>query len=86
MNGLALKIVAALLRHGLTYLGGFLVSSGWLTQDQSTQAVGAVVALAGIAWSAYEKHQGQQLATAQAKSISALHTALQGQSQPGNPE
>lgn len=80
MNGIALKILAGLARHGLTWLGGYLVSQGWLTDDQSTQAIGAVVALAGIAWSAYEKHQAQQLTTAQAKSISALHSALQGQS------
>jgi hypothetical protein len=86
VNGLVLKILAGLARHGLTMLGGYLVSAGWLTADQSTQAIGAVVALAGIAWSAYEKHQGHQLITAQAKSITALHAALQGSASQGTPQ
>lgn len=44
------------IRHILTFGGGFLASNGIITDGQVEMAVGAVVTLVGIAWSAWDKH------------------------------
>ncbi|MFN6976508.1 MAG: hypothetical protein ACK4OP_00145 [Gemmobacter sp.] len=43
------------LRHVLTTAGGFLVANGTLEASELEQAVGAIVVIAGIAWSILEK-------------------------------
>lgn len=43
------------IRHILTFGGGFLASNGWITEGQIEVAVGAVITLIGIAWSAWDK-------------------------------
>jgi ABC-type uncharacterized transport system permease subunit len=48
-------IIALVIRHGLTTLGGYLVSQGTLAQPDVETGVGALVALAGIVWSVFEK-------------------------------
>lgn len=47
----------SLLRHGLTFLGGYLVAQGWLDDATMTGMVGAIVTLAGAAWGMWEKQQ-----------------------------
>lgn len=47
------------LRHLLTFGGGYLVSSGSLSSGEADAVVGAVVTLAGFAWSIYEKRRGR---------------------------
>lgn len=46
-------IIALIIRHGLTFFGGF----GVLAQDDISQVAGALAALAGVAWSVYEKRK-----------------------------
>ena len=48
-------IILSLIRHGLTAAGGALIAKGYADQAGVDQLVGAVVALAGGAWSIYEK-------------------------------
>lgn len=50
------KVVLGQLRHGLTALGGALVTAGYLGQGDSDTAMGAVMVLAGVAWSGVEKY------------------------------
>lgn len=49
------KIVAGIVRHVLTVLGGSLVTQGWLQDEQLTAGVGALLTLLGIAWSVWQK-------------------------------
>jgi len=46
----------AFLRHALTTAGGGLATGGVVTNDELAAGVGAVVTLAGIAWSIVDKY------------------------------
>ena len=48
-------MIAGIIRHVLTTLGGGLVTSGTLSGDEVNAVIGAVVTLVGIGWSLYEK-------------------------------
>jgi len=48
-------IILGILRHLLTGLGGAAVTKGYLSADDSTAAIGAILTLAGIAWSVWNK-------------------------------
>lgn len=61
MNPLQKALVMSLIRHGLTFLAGFLVTNGYLQANAANgfveQMAGAAVALLGVGMSWYEKHQ-----------------------------
>lgn len=44
--------ILGLLRHILTFGGGFLVANGKLDESSMTEAIAAVLTLVGIVWSA----------------------------------
>lgn len=48
-------ILAGMVRHGLTALGGILVTDGVIQQGEMTGFVGAGMVIAGVAWSWYQK-------------------------------
>lgn len=52
-------IIGSLIRKGLVFVGGWVVSHGWMTADESSQTiqvvVGAVVALIPVAWSMFNR-------------------------------
>lgn len=50
-----LETVLGFVRHILTFGGGFLVANGTLGQSDMESAVGAIVTLIGIIWSALHK-------------------------------
>lgn len=50
-------LVGSLVRHALTLGGGYLVSSGLATQDQSAQIIGGLVAIGGLALSLFNKRK-----------------------------
>lgn len=50
-------VVGGFVRHLLTVAGGGFVSSGTLTAADLEIAVGAVLAIAGVVWSALEKRR-----------------------------
>lgn len=56
-------ILAGMVRHGLTTLGGALVTGGWMDSSQTSAFVGGGMVIAGIAWSWWQK-QGQARALA----------------------
>ena len=47
--------ILGLVRHGLTFAGGYLVSSGLLAAAGLENAVGAAITILGIALSIYDK-------------------------------
>ena len=59
MNTLIWNIVEGVARHVVTYAAGVMVAHGYLADDQTTQLVGAVMALLAIGWSAYNKHHAE---------------------------
>jgi hypothetical protein len=78
MNQQLLDVILGLVRHGLTTLGGGLVTAGYLTSDQSTQAVTMVVGfvsiVAGAVWSWWQKKQAAAKLVAVATSSAATGT------------
>lgn len=44
-------MILGIVRHVLTGLGGAAVTAGYLSAETMTQAIGAVVTLAGVIWS-----------------------------------
>lgn len=48
-------MLLGLVRHVLTMAGAGLVTAGYLDEASMQTAVGAVVALIGVAWSAIDK-------------------------------
>lgn len=52
--------ILAVLRHALSSVGGVLVTSGYLTSTEAATIVGAVLTIAGVGWSIYERNQQAQ--------------------------
>jgi len=61
MKKLILKImndkIKGLLRHVLTFAGGYLVTQGIIDEQTLTEIVGAVITLAGFVWSWIDKKE-----------------------------
>lgn len=49
--------VSAIARHVLTFVGGVLVSTGWIDSGTVTELTGAVATVAGVILSIWEKAQ-----------------------------
>lgn len=47
--------VLSILRHLLTFGGGFAANAGYATGDEITTGVSAVIALVGVVWGVVEK-------------------------------
>jgi hypothetical protein len=48
-------MIFGLLRHVLTMAGGALVAAGYASPTDVETVVGALLAIGGVAWSAYDK-------------------------------
>jgi hypothetical protein len=48
-------IIGSFARHILTTLGGMAVAKGWLDSSQIEPVAGALLVLAGVAWSLIQK-------------------------------
>jgi len=49
------NIYLSVLRHVLTFGGGFLVANGTVDEVTATEVIGGVVAIVGTIWGIYEK-------------------------------
>jgi hypothetical protein len=49
--------ILGVVRHVLTFGGGFLVAKGWLDADTLTQGVAALATLIGLGWSIFAKRK-----------------------------
>jgi hypothetical protein len=43
--------IKSVIRHGLSFGGGFLVAKGLLSADQVNELAGAIITVMGIVWS-----------------------------------
>jgi len=49
------EVILGLIRHVLTFAGGYIAAKGIADQSLVNEGVGAIMTLIGIAWSAYNK-------------------------------
>jgi len=49
------QVVLGIVRHILTGVGGYFVGTGLIDAAGAETAIGAIIALAGIIWSAIDK-------------------------------
>lgn len=54
-SAMMLEFVLGLVRHGMTAVGGWLVSAGIATGEEISSLTGAIVALVGLGWSFFRK-------------------------------
>ena len=47
--------ILGLIRHALTFGGGYMISQGWLDADQVASLTGAAITIIGAAWSVKQK-------------------------------
>jgi hypothetical protein len=52
-----METILGVIRHILTFGGGFVVAKGWADEATITAAVGAAVTLIGAVWSVLSKRQ-----------------------------
>lgn len=45
------KIVESAVRNLAQWVGGILLTNGWITEEQNTLVIGAAMSLAALAWS-----------------------------------
>jgi hypothetical protein len=76
--------VWSLVRHLLTAAGGGAVSAGWLSSDDLTAIVGAIVTLISVAWGIYVRYGTRQVpeVTAQRADVPTVSAAT-GRTIPG---
>lgn len=55
-----IELVKALVRHLMTFGGGFAVSAGLATDDDVTSMVSALVTIIGIVWSFFDKYKAKK--------------------------
>jgi hypothetical protein len=49
--------IKSVIRHGLSFGGGFLVAKGLLSADQVNELAGALITVMGIIWSIWKNKQ-----------------------------
>jgi hypothetical protein len=54
---MTLEKTLGIVRHALTFVGGFLVTSGYLTESNLSTGIGAVATLIGMVWSVVNKNK-----------------------------
>ena len=54
---MTLEKILGIIRHTLTFGGGFLVTSGYITESSLDAAIGALVTLIGVIWSVVDKNK-----------------------------
>lgn len=47
--------ISGILRHVLTFGGGFIVAKGWISEGAMLDVVGAVITIGGVIWSMVTK-------------------------------
>ena len=59
MKSLSKDQFLGIVRHVLTFVGGFLVMQGLVDETMATEMSGAIVTLAGGIWSILDKHKAE---------------------------
>lgn len=56
--------ISSILRHVLTFGGGFIVAKGWISAETMTGLVGAVITIGGAIWAVFNKTPANIVASA----------------------
>lgn len=57
--------ISSILRHILTFGGGFVVAKGWVSAEAMTGIVGAIITIGGVIWGLFNKTDSSLAASAQ---------------------
>jgi len=49
--------ILGIVRHGLTFIGGILITKGFIDEATATEIVGGIITLTGTIWSIIEKNK-----------------------------
>jgi hypothetical protein len=49
--------ILGIVRHGLTFIGGILITKGLIDESTATEIIGGIITLAGTIWSIIEKNK-----------------------------
>lgn len=58
--------ISSILRHVLTFGGGFVVAKGWVSAEAMTGIVGAIITIGGVIWGLFNKTPSSIVASAAA--------------------
>lgn len=58
--------ISSILRHVLTFGGGFIVAKGWISAEALPGVVGAIITIGGIIWGMFNKTEAAIVASAAA--------------------
>jgi len=58
--------ISSILRHVLTFGGGFIVAKGWVSAETMTGIVGAIITIGGAIWAVVNKTPSNIVASAAA--------------------
>ncbi len=58
--------VSSILRHILTFGGGFVVAKGWISETLMLEIVGVIVTVGGAVWAMFNKTDSSIVASAAA--------------------
>lgn len=53
-------MIEGIIRHVLTGAAGVMTTNGYITGDESQQAVGAIAFLVGLVWSGFQKYKDKK--------------------------
>jgi hypothetical protein len=67
--------ISSVLRHILTFGGGFIVAKGWLSEGVMLELVGAFLSVGGAVWGMFNKTDSSIAASAQKIDGVDLNTA-----------
>jgi hypothetical protein len=59
--------ISSILRHILTFGGGFVVGKGWISETVMLELVGAALTVGGAIWAMFNKTQASIVASAAAQ-------------------
>lgn len=80
--------ISSILRHILTFGGGFIVAKGWISAEALPGIVGGIITVAGVIWGFFNKTDNAIVASAAAltdvKSIKLEQTAPASMAAPVN--
>lgn len=58
--------ISSILRHILTFGGGFAVAKGWVSEQTMIALVGALITIGGAVWGIFNKTESSMVASAAA--------------------
>lgn len=56
--------ISSVLRHILTFGGGFIVAKGWISAEALPGIVGAIITIGGVVWGAFNRTEKAIVASA----------------------